>query len=296
MHILTKILVVFAAVLSVFLAALTIAYAANQDRIAQSLAGEQALREQARAALDTQVAQAKTQQVESKAQIDKLSGEIAQREAEKNQLQTENARLLSEKNKAETARQSIESKIAELGELAKTQASMISSYRSEVTTLRDNEIDYRKKSLDLEARLSDLESQREVLTQTTRALQEQLAEAKLAQESSLKSGGSGLSMSKGADAGVFVPQTPIQGRIEKTMLDPASKAKLAQINVGSNDQVRENMKLAIVRDNNFVANLIIVQTDLKWSVGRIENINQRLATDGKPVEVRSGDLVLSVIK
>jgi len=292
-HILTKVLVVFAAVLSIFLAALTIAYSANADRISQSLAGEQALREQARAALDTQVAQAKTQQVESKTQIDKLSGEIAQREAEKNQLQTENARLLSEKNKAETARQSIESKIAEISELAKTQATMISSYRTEVTTLRDNEIDYRKKSLDLEARLSDLESQREVLQSTVRALQEQLTEAKLAQDSSLKSGGS---LAKGAESAVFVPLTPIQGKVERVMLDPTSQANLARINVGTNDQVRENMKLMIVRDNNFVANLVIVQTDLKWSVGRIETVNQKLSSDGKPVEVRGGDLVMSVIK
>lgn len=293
MHILTKVLVLFAAVLSIFLAALTIAYSANADRIAQSVAGEQALREQARAALDTQVAQAKTQQVEAKAQIDKLSGEIAQREAEKNQLQTENARLLSEKNKAETARQSIESKIAELGELAKTQSAMIGSYREEVTTLRNNEIDYRKKSLDLEARLSDLESQREVLQSTVRALQEQLTEAKLAQESALKAGGG---LARGADAAVFVPTTPIQGKVERVMQDPASQANLARINVGTNDQVRENMKLMIVRDNNFVANLVIVQTDLKWSVGRIETVNQKLSADGKPVEVRAGDLVLSMVR
>lgn len=290
MHILTKIFVVFAAVLSIFLAALTIAYSANADRIAQSLAGEQALREQARAALDTQVAQAKTQAVAMQAEIDKKTSEIAQREAEKNQLQTENARLQSEKNKAETARQSIESKIAELGELAKTQAAMISSYRDEVTTLRNNEIDYRKKSLDLEARLSDLESQREVLQSTVRALQEQLTEAKLAADTTARGGTPGAA--RGGEAPFVYTGPRIQGKIEKLTRDPNSKSMLAKINVGSNDQIRDNMKLMVVRDNAFVANLIITQTDLKWAIGRVDTLN-KLGADGKPVEVREGDVVWS---
>jgi len=293
-HILTKVLVVFAAVLSIFLAALTIAYSANANSINQSLAAAQALQEEYRAALDTQVAQAKTQQVAAQAQIEKLNSEKAQLLAEQNQLQTETARLLSEKNKAETARQSIESKIAELGELAKTQAAMINSYRAEVTTLRDNEIDYRTKSLDLEARLSDLQSQREVLQSTVRTLQEQLTEAKLVAE-----GGAGRlpGASRGAEA-PFVPAgLSLQGRVERVMADPTTKATLARINLGSNDQVRENMRLMIVRDNNFVANLVIVQTDLRWSVGRVENINQKLSNDAKqPVEVRSGDIVLSDVR
>ncbi len=288
MHILTKVLVVFAAVLSIFLAALTIAYSSNADRISQSIAAEQALREQARAALDTQVAQAKTQQVEAQAQISKLSGEVAQREAEKNQLQTENARLLSEKNKAETARQSIESKIAELGELARTQATLIENYRAEVTTLRDNEIDYRTKSLDLEARLSDLESQREVLQSTVRTLQEQLTEAK-----QLAEGGTRTGTARGPEA-PFVPVgLSLQGRVERVMQDPATKSTLARINLGSNDQLRENMKLMIVRDNNFLADLVVVQTDLRWAVGRVENLNQRLSDGKQQIEIRAGDTVLS---
>jgi hypothetical protein len=46
------------------------------------------------------------------------------------------------------------------------------------------------------------------------------------------------------------------------------------------------MKFAIVRDNSFVANLVIVQPDLMWSVGEVT-----LVSAGK--DVRPGDLITS---
>lgn len=283
MHILTKFLMVFAAVLSVFLAALTIAYSANAERITQGLVGAQAGETAARASLSSQTTLYQAEKVRLESQIQQTARDMAERAKEVNQLQSETSRLTAEKNKAESSRLAIEGKIAELGELAKTQAALITSYREEVTGLRKNELDYRSQMLGLEQRMSDLESQREVLEGTVRALQEQLAEAKMAQETALKGG----TARSGKSGEPFMFTGPlIQARVETVSKDTASGATLAKISVGSNDQIRENMKLLVVRDGQFVANLIIVQTDLRWSIGRVETL-------GRPVEVMAGDLVWS---
>lgn len=283
MHILTKFLMVFAAVLSVFLAALTIAYSANAERITQGLVGAQAGETAARASLSSQTTLYQAEKVRLESQIQQTSRDMAERAKEVNQLQSETSRLTAEKNKAESSRLAIEGKIAELGELAKTQAALITSYREEVTGLRKNELDYRSQMLGLEQRMSDLESQREVLEGTVRALQEQLAEAKMAQETALKGG----TARSGKSGEPFMFTGPlIQARVETVSKDTASGATLAKISVGSNDQIRENMKLLVIRDGQFVANLIIVQTDLRWSIGRVETL-------GRPVEVMAGDLVWS---
>jgi TolA-binding protein len=282
-HILTKFLMVFAAVLSIFLAALTIAYSANAERITQSLAGAQAGKIGADTALSAQSALHQSETARLNDQIQQLARDMADRAKEVNQYQTDNARLMADKNKAEASRLAIEGKIAELGELARTQAALITSYREEVTGLRQNELDYRTQMLGLEQRMSDLESQREVLEGTVRALQEQLAEAKTAQETALKGG----TARSGRTGEPFTFTGPlIQARIETVSKDAASGATLAKISVGSNDQIRENMKMLVIRDGQFIANLVIVQTDLRWSVGRVETL-------GRTVEVKEGDLVWS---
>ncbi len=280
MHILTKFLVVFAAVLSIFLAALTIAYSANADRITASLSGAQADRAAAQAAMQNQSTVFGNERGRFTDSIQQLARDIASRDAVTSELQAQNSSLLAQKNKAEAERQAISGKIAELGELAKTQASLITSYKEEVSNLRNGELKTRGEVLALEAKLSDLESLKEVQTSTIRALEEQLAELKLA-------GGNGPTSPRGPDSLASSTRGPlIQARIEQITQDTASKKSLAKINVGSNDQVQKNMKFMIVRGNQFLGNLIIEQTDLKWSVGRIDTL-------GSNVVVREGDQIMN---
>jgi len=282
-HILTKFLVVFAAVLSIFLAALTIAYSANADRITAGLSGAQADRAAALAGLQDQSTRFGNERGRFTDSIQQLSRDIASRDAITSELQAQNSSLLAQKNKAEAERQAISGKIAELGELAKTQAALISSYKEEVTNLRNNELKSRGESLALESKVSELESQKEVLESTTRALQEQLTELRAG------AGGSGTRMGSADLLGStpFVPRGPlIQARIDQITQDKASSKTLAKINVGSNDQVQKNMKFMIVRGNEFLGNLIIESTDLKWSVGRVDTLDRK-------VEIREGDQILS---
>lgn len=286
MHILTKVLVISAAVLSVFLAALTIAYSTNAERIVSQFQTERNLRIATEAMLHGAKSQAGEEQARLNAQIEQLNRDLAARTADFNRLEAGITTLQGEKAKALADYQSLQAKIAELGETTKTQANLITSYRDEVTTLRKNELTYRQQALEMDDRLSDLESQREVLDQTVRALQEQLAEAQTQQE-----------IARGADGGVkptgarstepFVSSGPlVAGRVESVSKDAATGALLAKINVGSNDLIRENQKLFVGRGGEFVANLVVLKTDLGWSIAKIDTL-------GRSVEVREGDQVLS---
>lgn len=284
MHWLTKVLVIFAAVLSVLLAGLTISMASNADRIVSDYEQERARRVAAEAVRADEAGRASQEQSRLAAQGEQLSKDLASRDADVRRLETENSRLLADKNKAEAARQSIEAKIAELGETARTQATLITNYRDEVTLLRKNELSFRQRSIELDDRISDLESQREVLDQTVRALQEQLAEAQLAAQQNL-SGTAGGATARANDA-VTLGGPLVRGRIEKVETDTATGAILAKINLGTNDSVKENTKLFIGRDREFVANLVIIRSDLQWAVGRIDTL-------GRNVKVQEGDWVVS---
>lgn len=283
MHWLTKVFVIFAAVLSVLLAGLTISMATNADRIVGDYEQERARRIAADSIRADEAGRAAQEQARLAAQIEQISRDLASRDADVRRLETENSRLLADKNKAEAARQSIEAKIAELGETARTQATLLTNYRDEVTQLRKNELSFRQRSIELDDRISDLGSQNEVLEQTVRALQEQLAEAQLAAQTGQP--GSGTATARGSDP-VTLAGPIVRGRIEQVQTDTATGARLARINLGTNDSVKENTKLFIGREGQFVANLVIIRSDQQWAVGRIDTL-------GRDVQVQEGDWVVS---
>jgi uncharacterized protein (DUF3084 family) len=279
-HVLTKVLVVFAAILSVALSALVIAYAVNTDRIAADYGNMLRARQVAENQLSDQLAQWNTEKVRLNAQLNQANAEKAQQQARITSLEGERANVLADKAKAVAQAQEIQNKIADLSETSKTQAKIIESYHDEVSTLRASENKFRVTQAELDDRINDLESQREVLEQNYRALQEQIAEAKRAQEQL-------LSGNKAGSDQPFVSTGPIiNGRIEAVQIDPSNKKTIAKINVGTNDRVAKNMQFAVVRGDQFLGNLVVTDPDLKWSVGVVNTL-------GKPVEVKEGDLVVS---
>jgi len=213
--------------------------------------------------------------------LDQLNREMAEKQARITDLEGERATVLADKAKAVAQAQEIQNKISDLSETAKTQAAIIANYRDEVTALRGNELKYRTTQAELDDRINDLESQREVLEQNYRALQEQIAEAKRNQEQLLNGGKTG-----GADR-PYVSMGPIiNGRIEAVQVDPSSKKLIAKINVGTNDKVSKNMQFSVYRGNSFLGSLVVTEPDLKWSVGEVNTL-------GRPVEVKEGDLITS---
>lgn len=286
MHTVTKVLVVFASILCVLLAALTMAYSVNVDRIVADRRGEIDRRITAETLANNRVAQGAeeaarlSQMVQAKdSQISQLNTKIAALEAERAQL---NQNLAA----AVAGRDSIVAQIDQAVATSKTQALLIQQYRDEVTKLRDNELMYKKHEIELGDRINDLESANEVKDQSVRALQEQLVEARRAIDAA--GGAIALGPSRGP-AQPYKPSIAISGKVTNTKKDAATGKPMARINVGSNNQVRENMQLAIVRGNQFLGNLVVTKTDLGWAEGVIDYVGNA------KVEVKDGDEVTSLV-
>ncbi|CAG1007395.1 hypothetical protein PHYC_03426 [Phycisphaerales bacterium] len=283
MHVLTKAFIVIAAVLSIALSALVIAYAVNTDRIASEHRATKALADAAQArAAD---ANAQADQIRARLEADKqsLTNKLDEQSNTVRRLEQDLATLRTDKMRAEAARQATENQIKELGETTKTQAAIIESYRSENTTLRQNELVARQRDLDMQARLADLEAQREVLDQRYRSIMEQYTELKRQNEALA----SGVSAGTSSDQPFTYSGPPINGRVEEVIKD-ASGRQVVRINVGTNDRVANNMKFAVIRDGSFLCNLVVTKTDMRMSVGVVQTL-------GKDVTVQVGDLILSKV-
>ncbi len=286
MHWLTKTLVLIVAVLGMLLSALTVAMSVNADRIVNDFEQERSKKIAAEATQADVTARSAQEQNRLNAQIEQLSRDLAAREAEIRNLSTERASLLADKNKAELERDTIASKIKELGATAQTQAELLKNYSDEVTSLRKNELTFRQRQVEMDDRVSDLESQREVLEQTVRALQEQLADAQLAVQKNMSGGGTATAAAASTGDAFVLGGQIVRGKIQKVEKDNATGATLVQINLGTADNIKENTKLFVGRAEGFVANVIVIKTDLKWAVGKIDTL-------GRDVKVQEGDWVVS---
>ncbi len=285
MHTVTKVLVVFAAVLCVLLAALTMAYSVNADTITRDLKNWKNKADTFEATNNQTQALYGVQQARLTSANNDLANQLAGLQAQITQLQAERSQLQTDKRAAEARADGIQNQIDQLGATNKTQALLIDNYRNEVTKLRDGELAWKKREIELADRINELESQGEVLNGSVRALQEQLAEARR----QIEQGGATANLS--GPQGTREPFTPsfaITGRVKLVQNDMATGAPMATINVGSNNQVRENMKLAITRGDKFIANIVIRKVDLQWSLGEIDYLSQ------KGVSVQEGDVVKSL--
>lgn len=265
MHILTKVFVLFAAVLSILMAALSISYTVNADRVvadyrnAMARADQAANERDAIKASDSQLIAAKEEELSA------ARDELATREADIRRLEAANSELRIGLRSAESARESITTKIAELGVAVETQAKIIDEYKNELSRLRRAELDYRDERIDLEKQLSDLESQVIVYEQVNRALEEQLQEVRTA----LANAANGGAAANVARAPVEPAGPPVRGSVDQVTTDPATGELLVKINLGTNDRIRENNKLFVHRGNTYLGELVVFQVDLNHAIGRM---------------------------
>jgi hypothetical protein len=281
-HTVTKVLVVFAAVLCVLLAALTMAYSVNVDRIAGSHRAAVDARLQAETLASTKVGQAVEEQSRLKQEISDLNSKLTATATSIAALETERTQLIGQVAQALASRDAIANQTAQGLATANTLAEINKAYAEEVTRLRDTELARSKREIELVDRINDLESQNEVQIASVRALQEQLAEARRTIESG------GIASTDRRSTSTFRPTADIRGKVVSTTPDPATGQPMATINVGSNDNVRENMVLSIVRNGKFVADFVVTKTDLQWSIGRID------ALGNKSVQIQPGDIVTTL--
>ena len=286
MHILTKVFVLFAAVLSIMMAALAISYSVNADRVIRDYRDAVARADGAVSALQAQGAANSLQTAAMKKDLDASQDELASRDADTRRLEASNSELRISLRQAEAARESISSKIAQLGVAVETQAKIIDEYKNRITRLTEAELNYRDEKIDLEKTLSDLESQVIVYEQNTRALKEQIEELRGMVNTTSVAG----TTNTGYQVPTEIAGAPIQGSIDEVRTDPASGETLVQINLGTNDRIRENSQLYIHRSNGstntYLGDLVIVSVDLNHAVGRI-------SYQVPSQSIRTGDRVLS---
>lgn len=260
MHILSKVFIVFAAILSVLLSALTIAYAANSGRLVSEYQTSQARASSASTSLNLEQTQSAGREGVLRVQISELEGVIQGLNTQIASLQQERAGLESSLQAAQTSRDALEANIAQFRETIETQTNLIAAFRQELTTLRDNELAFRRARIQLEDRISDLESQNEVLTQTNRGLQEALAQA----QGQIGSSTGGMTTPGGRD---------ISGRVNRVTTDSVTGRQLVEVSLGTNDGVRVGTRLTIQRPGVFVANAEVVRVELQTCVAEIRQMN-----------------------
>ncbi len=267
MHILTKVFVLFAAVLSILMAALSISYTVNADRVVADYRNALSRADLAQNDMNS-IKSTSSQLVAAKEEeLTSARDELASREADIRRLEAANSELRITLRSAEAARESITAKIAELGVAVETQARIIDEYKNELSRLRRAELDYRDERLDLEKKLSDLESQVIVYEQVKRALEEQLTEVRNTLADATARAGGAAPAARNVPAEIPGPQ--IRGSVDQVMNDPATGNLLVKINLGSNDRVRQNSRLYVHRGQTYLGELVIFQVDLNHAIGRM---------------------------
>lgn len=280
MHIVTKILVVLAAMLSVLLAALTMAFSFNADRITTSYRDMVTQKNATESASRAAVA-------EAGAQLQALRDQIASRDQQINELQRQlgeqrqaNTLLETRARAAEVARDSMQQQMGQFRETISSMTNLVAVLREEVSGLRTEGLALRRRSIELEDRNSELVGQNEVLSQDLRAVRETLAQMQLDREST----------AAGVAATEVVTGPLIQGRVLEVTRDPATGHLLARVSVGANDRIRDNMTLHVVRDGQqFIGKITIMTTDLQYAIGRFDSI-------GQATQVSVNDMVLSRLR
>lgn len=285
MHILTKILVVFASVLAVLLSALTISYAVNSDTVVKAYKEEKVRALGLQAQVDATSSESADKMTRSQGELAKLQNAAAAKDNELNDLRGELAEVRSRVQATITEKDLLGNR---LNELVSSQANLTKineAMRDETTQLRTKIADATKKEVQLLDRIAEIESQNEVKESEIRALREQIAELRVAS-------GNPSGRGPGADGAAGVvppPAVPVRGKVLEVRSDRASGQLLAMVNVGTNDQIKENMVLMIYRANEFLANLHVTRVDLQSAIGRIDTLNRN-------VSVRAGDEITTVLR
>lgn len=276
MHIVTKFLVVLAAVFSVLLSGLTVAYTANAERIVDEyqqsknkIAGLQASLQALKSSAEQDRAQLENERDAFKTQLDELNTQLANLQRKVESLRAENTTLrLSESR--------FQAQIDRALGLIQTFEEADEVQTEELSRLRERDREATQREIQLTDRINDLESEKEVLTEQNRALQEQIQELAERQEGDQAAGEEG-------EAAAGAAPSDLRARVTATRTDDVGDT-LIEIDAGENDGLREGMRLNISRDN-FLASIEIRRVDFNESVGVV------LFRRSPDVEIRSGDLV-----
>ena len=280
MHVVTKILIVFGAILSIFLAALTIAFASSADAIRASVASEQASAAAAKAQLNEITGKAADDRAKSEAEKADLANKMSAMQTQLNNALNERSKNLAEISEGKLSLDKLKGQLAGLEAAAQLNAQTLKAVNEELAVLRESSLKGTLRETQLVERLNDVENQKQVLDQSVRALQEQLAETKMALERA----------AKGETATDNTPRVNVFGPLVsarvKSVNSAANGKVLVVISAGSSAGLKNNQLLDIVRDKEYIGKLTITDVNANEASGMVDTL-------GRSVSVQADDVVLS---
>lgn len=283
MHIVTKILVVFCSILSLLLAALTMAYASNAQALRDGYKAIETDRIATYVGAKLEVQNAAEKNAKDQEALKSVQNELTEKDRVLADLRAERSRLVAESEQAKADAASIRNQIAQGTATVETQTNLIKQYSIEVTQLRDQLLQEVKKSTDLVDRINELEAAREVLEQNARALKEQLEEAKLSLAQLQQGGGSTSSASGPVRAELAGPI--IRAKVNETFNTPSGD--MVVVSEGANRGIRQNAKMHIIRGSQYIGSIEITTVEPTQSVGKVTFV---ASSDAR---VQKDDTVLS---
>ncbi|MCA9307485.1 MAG: hypothetical protein R3B46_06180 [Phycisphaerales bacterium] len=275
MHILTKFLVVAAAILSVLLSGMSITYAANVSKVKAELANEKARTALAQVAANESNAELGRMKEGLVAEVAAITAERDRLAGNRDEMKSQIATLQAEVNKLQLLTVTHEARIDEFRAVIETNTEIMKVQSDELVRVREDLVRKTQREIELSDRVNTLEAQNDALAAANRNLIERIAELQ------------GRGPGNVDPAGDRVRPAPAGFRAQVSGVEPSpTGSDLIQINAGSSDGLAENMKLDIVRNGSWVAAVVLSRVDLNESIARIDFISQGSA-------VRAGDTVQS---
>ena len=264
MHTLTKIFIVLQALLSVFILALVVPLAVNQDHWKSEAQKQQGAADQARASLEQAQAQHAADAATHLKEVARLTSEKSDLEQQINSRDQLLIDVRSRLGDAQLASTEVRAQLDTLTATTKTQSSIIGKQGDEITQRRNESLATQKRAIDLEDKLRDSLTRLDVAIQATKILQEQLTKAQ-----ALAAGGSETTTGSEEDLSSHIASPLVQGRVLRVEDDPAG-TRYAVVDLGSRDGLSENMRFLISRGGSFMGYLTLTTVDINRSVGKIE--------------------------
>lgn len=278
MHGMTKFLVVVAAVLSVVLATLSMAYTANADRLVRDLRDARAAEKSATAQAQATQNAANDIAIAARERAQTLLRDLEAERGRRADLQAQLNSLQGEVTTAELARDRFADQFTIASQTQQTQADLLKALAGENGSLRSSESQLRRELASMTDERNNFEAQVAVLTESVRTLRVTIAQLQdaLAQGPSGGTNGIGSVSTSGA----------FSGTVQEIRSDSNSEI-LVELNLGTNDSVRENTELYITRGNNWIANVQVLDAQPNYSIARVTRLapGQRV-TQGDTVESR----------
>ncbi len=269
---LTKAFVILVTILSILLVALVIPYVANTDDLRGQIGELEAEVQSAKASAKVSAQETADLRQNQAADDQQLQQRLTDLLAENTDLRNQVNAIQGDYAKAQDHIASLTASQQIVNESLNRTAELLQSRTSLLEESQGSNVQLNRQIAELVTANSDFAAQVDGLTQTNRILQEQLAEANrqltmLAEGRQQGGGEDGLGGGGSSEAPVNV-----QGSV--TAVEEVGGIKLVQLNIGRNDNITENTRVALYRgsgNNTLVGLAEIRSVDDNVSVGQMLN-------------------------